>query len=138
MIFEQKLVISKIWAKNTKNRQNWGFSLILGGQKFKNRKNDLFYLITSTSCTSCANFKSFRLIPHYSHNVWPSKKVKKRLSLKKAVLVKKNFGIFFWKQCQGKFYRGNFFLKFFFSKKIEKNCWKNIFEKNCWSSNNFT
>ena len=23
MIFEQKLVISKIWAKNTKNRQKW-------------------------------------------------------------------------------------------------------------------
>ena len=41
MIFEQKLVISKVWAKNsTKNRQKWGFSLILGGQKFKNRKND--------------------------------------------------------------------------------------------------
>ena len=40
MIFEQKLVISKIWTKNTKNRQKWGFSLILGGQKFKNRKND--------------------------------------------------------------------------------------------------
>ena len=50
MIFEQKLAISKIWAKkSTKNRQKWGFSLILGGQKFKNRKNDYSYLITSTS-----------------------------------------------------------------------------------------
>ena len=39
MIFEQKLAISKIWAKkSTKNRQKWGFSLILRGQKFKNRK----------------------------------------------------------------------------------------------------
>ena len=70
MIFEQKLAISKIWAKkSTKNRQKREFSLILRGQKFKNRKNDYSYLITSTSCTSCANFKSFRLIPHYSHNV---------------------------------------------------------------------
>ena len=39
MIFEQKLAISQIWAKkSTKNRQKWGFSLILRGQKFKNRK----------------------------------------------------------------------------------------------------
>ena len=70
MIFEQKLVVSKIWAKkSTKNCQKLGFSVILRGQKFKNRKNDYSYLITFTSCTSCANFKSFRLIPHYSHNV---------------------------------------------------------------------
>ena len=40
MIFEQKLVISKIWAKNTRNRQKWEVSLILEGHKFKNRKND--------------------------------------------------------------------------------------------------
>ena len=66
MIFEEKLVTSKIWAKN---HQKWGFSVIFGGQKFKNRKNDYSHLITSTSCTSCANFKSFRLIPHYSRNV---------------------------------------------------------------------
>ena len=70
MIFEQKLAISKIWAKKAlKIAKNGGFSVILGDQKFKNRKNDYSYLITSTSCTSCANFKSFRLIPHYSHNV---------------------------------------------------------------------
>ena len=35
MIFEQKVVISKIWAKNTKNRQSWGFFLILGVKNFK-------------------------------------------------------------------------------------------------------
>ena len=70
MIFEQKLEISNIWAKKTlKIAKKWGFSIILRGQKIKNRKNDYSYLITSTSCTSCANFKSFRLIPHYSHNV---------------------------------------------------------------------
>ena len=75
MIFEQKLAISKIWAKkSTKNRQKWGFSLILRGQKFKTRKNDYSYLITSTSCTSCANFKSFRLIPHYSQMYDQAKK----------------------------------------------------------------
>ena len=46
MNFEQKLAISKIWAKkSTKNRKKWGFSVILGGQKF----NDYSYLITSTS-----------------------------------------------------------------------------------------
>ena len=70
MIFEQKLAMSKIWAKkSTKNRHKWGSSLNLRGQKIKNRKNDYSHLITSTSCTSCANFKSFQLIPHYSHNV---------------------------------------------------------------------
>ena len=56
MIFEQKLVISKIWAKkSTKNCKKGSFPNF-GGQKFK---NDYSYLITSTSCTSRANFKSF-------------------------------------------------------------------------------
>ena len=35
MMFEQKLVISKIWAKNTKNRKKWGFSLIWGAKNLK-------------------------------------------------------------------------------------------------------
>ena len=35
MIFEQKLVSSKIWAKNTKNHQKWGLSLNLGVKNLK-------------------------------------------------------------------------------------------------------
>ena len=63
------------------------------------------------SCTSCANFKSFRLIPRYTLIMYDqAKKWKKRQSLKKGVLVKKKFKIMSWKII----FRGNFFLKFFF------------------------
>ena len=53
-------------------------------------------------------------------------KIKKRLSLKKAVLEKKNF----WNLFFGNNVRENYFLGvFFFQKKIEKNFWKKKFEK---------
>ena len=46
MIFEQKLVISKIWAKkSTKNRQKWGFSLILGVKNLKIVKMTILTLL---------------------------------------------------------------------------------------------
>ena len=137
MILEQKLAISRYGLKKAiKIAKNGGFPWFWGVKKFKNRKNDYSYLITSTSCKSCANFKSFRLIPHYCEK----KSEKKNWKSEKGPFGKKTFWNFFLEIMSGKiFFRGIFFFEiFFFSKTKWKKLLEKFLKKNCWFSNNFT